>query len=79
MTSPTEPAFGRPRVAAGILFLDEDDRVLLVVLSYKTFLDLPGGNCRAPTCQVMSRRRQPRGGLSSPISTLPAGGAFADA
>ncbi len=43
MTSPTEPAFVRPRVAAGILLLDEDDRVLLVVPSCKDFLDLPGG------------------------------------
>lgn len=33
----------RPRVAAGVLFLDEDSRVLLVVPSYKSFLDLPGG------------------------------------
>ncbi|HEY8524614.1 MAG TPA: NUDIX hydrolase [Acidimicrobiales bacterium] len=43
MTSPPEPAFVRPRVAAGVLFLDETDRVLLVVPSYKDFLDLPGG------------------------------------
>lgn len=43
MTSPLAPAFVRPRVAAGVLFLDETDRVLLVVPSYKNFLDLPGG------------------------------------
>jgi len=43
MTSPPEPAFVRPRVAAGVLFLDENDSVLLVVPSYKDFLDLPGG------------------------------------
>jgi 8-oxo-dGTP diphosphatase len=43
MTSPPEPTFVRPRVAAGVLLLDEAGRVLLVVPSYKDFLDLPGG------------------------------------
>lgn len=43
MTTLPEPAFVRPRVAAGVLFLDDADRVLLVVPSYKDFLDLPGG------------------------------------
>lgn len=43
MTSPSEPSFVRPRVAAGVLFLDDNERVLLVVPSYKDFLDLPGG------------------------------------
>jgi 8-oxo-dGTP diphosphatase len=33
----------RPRVAAGVLFLDDHARVLLVVPSYKDYLDLPGG------------------------------------
>lgn len=35
--------FVRPRVAAGVLFLDEEERVLLVVPSYKDYLDIPGG------------------------------------
>jgi 8-oxo-dGTP pyrophosphatase MutT (NUDIX family) len=41
----TDPAdsFARPRVAAGVLFFDEDDRVLLVVPSYKSYRDIPGG------------------------------------
>ena len=38
-----EQAYIRPRVAAGVLFLDQDGRVLLVEPSYKPFLDLPGG------------------------------------
>lgn len=38
-----DAAFVRPRVAAGVLFLDVDGRVLLVEQSYRTVLDLPGG------------------------------------
>ena len=33
----------RPRVAAGVLFFDEADRVLLVRPSYKPGWDIPGG------------------------------------
>jgi 8-oxo-dGTP diphosphatase len=42
---PTDPAasFARPRVAAGVLFFDEHDHVLLVVPSYKSYRDIPGG------------------------------------
>lgn len=36
-------SFARPRVAAGVLFFDERDRVLLVVPSYKDYRDIPGG------------------------------------
>lgn len=43
MTSSPEFAVVRPHVAAGVLFLDETERVLLVVPSYKDYLDLPGG------------------------------------
>jgi 8-oxo-dGTP diphosphatase len=41
----TNPAdsFARPRVAAGVLFFDDRDRVLLVVPSYKEYRDIPGG------------------------------------
>ena len=35
--------FVAPRVAAGVLFTDEQDRVLMVVPSYKDYLDIPGG------------------------------------
>lgn len=34
---------GRPRMAAGALFVDEADRVLLVEPSYKNYRDIPGG------------------------------------
>ncbi|MQT03522.1 NUDIX hydrolase [Streptomyces jumonjinensis] len=33
----------RPRMAAGALFFDESDRVLLVEPSYKDYRDIPGG------------------------------------
>lgn len=36
-------SFSLPRVAAGVLFFDEHDRVLLVVPSYKSYRDIPGG------------------------------------
>ena len=41
-TDPTA-SFIQPRVAAGVLFVDDDDRVLMVVPSYKDYLDIPGG------------------------------------
>jgi 8-oxo-dGTP diphosphatase len=37
------PPFMRPRVASGVLFLDEREQVLIVVPSYKDYLDIPGG------------------------------------
>ncbi|MBC6462551.1 NUDIX domain-containing protein [Actinomadura sp. HBU206391] len=42
MTAGTE-SFVRPRAAAGVLFFDRNDRVLLVVPSYKSYRDIPGG------------------------------------
>ncbi len=38
-----EAAMSRPRVAAGVLFFDAADRVMLVQPSYKEYLDIPGG------------------------------------
>ena len=43
MTTNPADSFARPRVAAGVLFFDEHDRVLLVVPSYKDYRDIPGG------------------------------------
>ncbi len=37
------PPMAHPRVAAGVLFFDEADRVLLVRPSYKPGWDIPGG------------------------------------
>ncbi|MER7508950.1 NUDIX hydrolase [Streptomyces lavendulae] len=38
-----EAKMARPRMAAGALFFDEADRVLLVEPSYKDYCDIPGG------------------------------------
>jgi len=38
-----EPHTARPAVAAGVLFFDEDGRVLVVEPSYKDGWDIPGG------------------------------------
>ncbi|MFJ9646392.1 NUDIX domain-containing protein [Streptomyces sp. NPDC101206] len=38
-----EAKMARPRMAAGALFFDEADRVLLVEPSYKDYRDVPGG------------------------------------
>lgn len=43
MTSAVEPTFARPYAAAGVLFTDESQHVLLVVPSYKDYYDIPGG------------------------------------
>lgn len=38
-----EAKMAHPRMAAGALFFDERDRVLLVEPSYKDYLEIPGG------------------------------------
>ena len=37
------PPLARPRIAAGALFIDDQDRVLLVQPTYKQSWDIPGG------------------------------------
>lgn len=41
--TPEEQKFATPRVAAGVIFTDEQGRVLLVKPTYKDGWDLPGG------------------------------------
>ena len=36
-------SFITPRVAAGVLFTDDQDRILMVVPTYKDYADIPGG------------------------------------
>lgn len=43
MATDSADSFARPRVAAGVLFFDVQDRVLLVVPTYKDYRDIPGG------------------------------------
>ena len=58
--------------AAGVLFRDNHDRVLLVVPSYKNFLDLPGGfveRGEAPH-QAAQREVKEELGICPPIGRL---------
>jgi 8-oxo-dGTP pyrophosphatase MutT (NUDIX family) len=68
---PTE-SFARPRVAAGVLFFDEQDRVLMVVPSYKDYLDIPGGyieHGETPR-QAAAREVEEELGITVPIGRL---------
>jgi 8-oxo-dGTP pyrophosphatase MutT (NUDIX family) len=71
VSEPNSPSV-RPRVAAGVLFLDEDDQVLLVVPSYKDFLDLPGG-CVEPgegPTAAAQREVEEELGIEPPVGRL---------
>jgi 8-oxo-dGTP diphosphatase len=65
-------AFIRPRAAAGALFLDEAARVLLVVPSYKSFLDIPGGYVEPGETPAAAAVREVREelGITPPIGRL---------
>lgn len=43
MSEQEGPFFARARAAAGALFFDEDDRIMIVQPSYKPQRDIPGG------------------------------------
>lgn len=62
----------RPFVAAGVIFLDKNDRVLMVVPSYKDFLDIPGGFVEAGERPKEAARREVREELNidPPIGRL---------
>lgn len=51
-------SFARPRVAAGVLFFDDHDRVLLVVPSYKNYRDIPAATSN--TARLPVRRHSAR-------------------
>ncbi len=64
--------FITPRVAAGVLFTDDQDRVLMVVPSYKDYLDIPGGyveNGETPY-QAAQREVFEELGIKPPIGRL---------
>ncbi|MCX9193540.1 NUDIX hydrolase [Carbonactinospora thermoautotrophica] len=70
-TQHAEP-MARPRVAAGVLFFDENDRVLLVRPSYKPGWDIPGGYLHpgeTPT-QAAAREVHEELGIKPPIGPL---------
>ena len=64
--------FITPRVAAGVLFTDDQDRILMVVPSYKDYLDIPGGyveNGETPY-QAAQREVYEELGIKPPIGRL---------
>lgn len=68
---PTE-AFARPRVAAGVLFFDPQDRVLLITPSYKDYRDIPGGYLEHGETPKEAAAREVREelGITPPIGRL---------
>ncbi|MET9796295.1 NUDIX hydrolase [Nocardiopsis alba] len=70
-SDPTE-SFARPRVAAGALFFDEQGRVMMVVPTYKDYLDIPGGyieHGETPS-QAATREVKEELGITPPIGRL---------
>ncbi|MFB6893984.1 NUDIX domain-containing protein [Kitasatospora sp. NPDC056327] len=65
-------AVARPRTAAGLLLLDEEDRVLLVEPTYKPGRDLPGGYLHAGESPSDAAAREVREelGIGPPIGRL---------
>lgn len=62
----------RPRVAAGALFFDDQDRVLLVKPTYKPGWDMPGGYVEPGETPVEACQREVKEelGLDRPIGRL---------
>lgn len=72
MTTNPADSFARPRVAAGVLFFDDHHRVLLVVPSYKSYRDIPGGyveHGETPR-EAATREVQEELGITPPIGRL---------
>lgn len=72
MTTNPADSFARPRVAAGVLIFDERDRVLLVVPSYKSYRDIPGGYVEhgETPLQAAAREVKEELGITPPIGRL---------
>ncbi|OLT25794.1 NUDIX hydrolase [Nocardiopsis sp. CNR-923] len=72
MASDLTESFSRPRVAAGALFFDHLGWVMMVVPSYKDYLDIPGGyieHGETPT-QAVAREVKEELGIIPPIGRL---------
>ena len=72
MATDSADTFARPRAAAGVLFFDEQDRVMLVEPSYKDYPDIPGGYIHrgeTPT-QAAARETREELGITPPIGRL---------
>lgn len=53
-----EDLFSTPRVAAGVLLFDSQERLLLVEPSYKNYLDIPGGYVETGETPRAAARRE---------------------
>ncbi|MHC0429490.1 NUDIX domain-containing protein [Streptomyces sp. O3] len=67
-----EVKMARPRMAAGALFFDDADRVLLVEPSYKDYCDIPGGYVEMGESprQACEREVHEELGIKPPIGRL---------
>ncbi|WP_131736020.1 NUDIX domain-containing protein [Actinomadura roseirufa] len=72
MTTDPAESFATPRAAAGVLFFDQADNVLLVVPSYKNYRDIPGGYIeRGETPkEAAAREVEEELGITPPIGRL---------
>lgn len=72
MTTDPADGFARPYAAAGVLFFDEQDRVLLVVPTYKSYQDIPGGYIERGETPKEAAAREVREelGITPPIGRL---------
>ncbi|MFJ4680698.1 NUDIX domain-containing protein [Kitasatospora sp. NPDC088783] len=70
--SPPEEVVAQPRTAAGVLFFDEDDRVLLVKPTYKPGWEIPGGYLHPGETPSEGAAREVREelGITPPIGRL---------
>ncbi|MFJ6212048.1 NUDIX domain-containing protein [Streptomyces sp. NPDC092296] len=70
--SQPEEVVAQPRTAAGVLFFDEDDRILLVKPTYKPGWEIPGGYLQAGETPSEGAAREVKEelGITPPIGRL---------